>query len=73
MCLQGQGGGQGVLCKVNDVAPRLVEKQGLVDIPVKYVMAIAFGWAGDAGWMLQQTSSSEEALDRIIEWGRCGQ
>ena len=35
--LQGQGGGRGVLCTVNDVAPLPVEKQGLVDIPVKYV------------------------------------
>ena len=26
-----------MLCTVNDVAPLLVEKQGLVDIPVKYV------------------------------------
>ena len=35
--LQGLGGGRGVLCTVNDVASLLVEKQGLVEIPVKYV------------------------------------
>ena len=29
-----------MLCTVNDVAPWLVEKQGLVDIPVKYVSMV---------------------------------
>ena len=40
--LQGQGGGQGALCTVNDVAPRLIKKQGLDHIPVKYFNSLFY-------------------------------
>ena len=35
-----------MLCTVNDAAPRLIQKQGLIHIPVKYVI----GWRDHECW-----------------------